>query len=244
MTRRWGDEETGSEHGVAPPVSTSPRPSVSPSPLHHSSLPLWLERATVACLFLFAMTAPHSIAGAQTAWLLAMLFWVARFMFRPRPKIYRTPVDPWLLGFFVLTFLTALTSYDPGVSVGKLRAASLFTIVYLAAENVRDAKVLRALALTLVASCALGTLHTFGVFAAGRGVKVKALAADSVLRAAGVEEGDTILSVDGAATNNPGDVERAIKTERPSVDKSFRWADGTKACTWDESAACVRVYRT
>jgi O-antigen ligase len=210
---------------------------------HHSSLSSWLERAAVACLFLFAAAAPHSIAGAQIAWLLGMLFWAARFLFRPRPKTWRTPVDPWLLGFFVLTFLTALTSYDPSVSIGKLRAASLFTIVYLAAENVRDARLLRALALTLVASCALGTLHTFGVFAAGRGVKVKALAADSVLRAAGVEEGDTILSVDGAPVNKPEDVERGIETERPSADKSFRWPDGTKACTWNEGAACVRVYR-
>src|SRR5947209_20261877 len=203
MTRRWGDEETGSEHGVAPPVSTSPRPSVSQSPLHHSSLPLWLERATVACLFLFAMAAPHSIAGAQTAWLLAMLFWVARFFVRPRPKIYRTPVDPWLLGFFVLTFLTALTSYDPEVSIGKLRAASLFTIVYVTAESVRDRRVLRALALTLVASCALGVVHTFGVFAKRRGVKLHALTADSPLRAAGSTAGDTIISVDGAEVRAP-----------------------------------------
>src|SRR2546423_14949062 len=104
---------------------------------HPSSLSSWLERAAVACLFLFAAAAPHSIAGAQIAWLLGMLFWVARFLFRPRPKTWRTPVDPWLLGFFVLTFLTALTSYDPGVSIGQLPAASLFTIVYLAAENVR-----------------------------------------------------------------------------------------------------------
>src|SRR5947209_14750301 len=188
---------------------------------HPSSLSSWLERATVACLFLFALAAPHSIAGAQTAWLLAMLFWVARFFVRPRPKIYRTPVDPWLLGFFVLTFLTALTSYDPEVSIGKLRAASLFTIVYVTAESVRDPKVLRALTLTLVASCALGLVHTFGVYAAGRGVKVRALAADSVLRAAGVEEGDTIQSVDGANVSRPDDIVRAITTERPSVEKVY-----------------------
>ncbi|HEX3560904.1 MAG TPA: O-antigen ligase family protein [Pyrinomonadaceae bacterium] len=204
---------------------------------------VWLERATVACLFLFAFAAPHSIAAAQTAWLLGLLFWVLRFCFRPRPKTYRTPVDAWLLGFFVLTFLTALTSYDPDVSIGKLRAASLFTIVYLAAENVRSPKVLRALALTLVASCALGLVHTFGVFALGRGVKVRALAADSPLRAAGVEEGDTIESVDGAPVNRPEEVEHAIETERPSLDKVYRWPDGSKACGWDERVACVRVYR-
>ncbi|MDQ3918467.1 MAG: O-antigen ligase family protein [Acidobacteriota bacterium] len=204
---------------------------------------MWLERSTLACLFLFALAAPHSIAGAQIAWLLGMLLWVARFLVRPRPKLWRTPVDPWLLGFFVLTFLTALTSYDPDVSIGKLRAASLFTIVYLAAENVRSPKVLRALTLTLVASCALGLVHTFGVFAVGRGVKVRQLAADSPLRAVGVEEGDTILSVDGANVNSPAEVERAIKTERPSTDKLYRWPDGTKACAWNEGEACVRVYR-
>jgi O-antigen ligase len=237
-------DELAADSGDMDSVSGQPRAARHSSLItHHSSLSLWLERAAVACLFLFAAAAPHSIAGAQIAWLLGMLFWVARFALRPRPKTWRTPVDPWLLGFFVLTFLTALTSYDPGVSIGKLRAASLFTIVYLAAENVRDAKLLRALALTLVASCALGTLHTFGVLAAGRGVKVKTLAAESPLRAAGVEEGDTILSVDGAPANRPEDVERAIKTERPSVDKSYRWADGTKACTWGEGASCVRVYR-
>src|SRR5829696_4268323 len=168
------------------------------SPGRLASLPTWLERATVACLFLYAAAAPHSIAGTQTAWLLAMLFWVARLCFRPRPALFRTPVDPWLFGFFVLTFLTALTSYNPEVSVGKLRAASLFTVVYVVAENVRSPRVLRALALTLVVSCALGLVHTFGVYARGRGVKLQSLAADSPLRAVGFIEGDTIISVDGA----------------------------------------------
>jgi O-antigen ligase len=175
--------------------------------------------------------------------MLAMLFWVARFAFRPRPKLYHTPVDPWLLGFFVLTFLTALTSYDPEVSIGKLRAASLFTIVYVTAENVRDTKVLRALVLTLVASCALGIVHTFGVFAVGHGVKVRALASESPLRSAGVKEGDTIISVDGADVSRPEQIERVVETERDSVDKTYRWPDGSRACAWDERAACVRVYR-
>jgi O-antigen ligase len=232
-------EDVESERDVVSSISSSLALPVSPS----SSIATWLERATVAFLFLFAVAAPHSIAVGQGAWMLAMLAWVVRFALRPRPCVYRTPVDAWLLGFFVLTFLTALTSYDPDVSIGKLRAASLFTIVYVTAENVRSPKVLRALALTLVASCALGTLHTFGVFAVGHGVKVRALAADSPLRAAGVEEGDTILSVDGAGVSRPADVERAITNERPSLDKMYRWPTGARACEWDERAACVRVYR-
>lgn len=201
------------------------------------------ERATVACLFLYAAAAPHSIALTQTAWLLGLTLWAFRFLLRPRPRLFRTPVDPWLLGFFVLTFLTALTSYEPDVSIGKLRAASLFTVVYLVAQNVPDRRTLRALVLVLVASCGLGLVHTFGAFALGRGVKVRALAADSPLRAAGVEEGDTILSVDGAPVGSPEEVERAILRERPSRVKEYRLPSGQRQCVWDERAACLFVYR-
>ena len=172
-----------------------------------------------------------------------MALWAARLLVRPRPELFRTPVDAWLLGFFVLTFLTALTSYDPDVSIGKLRAASLFTVVYVAAETVRSKRVLRALALTLVASCAVGLVHTFGAYARGRGVKIRALAADSPLRAVGFLEGDTILSVDGGDVRTPEDVVRGIETERPARERVYRFADGTVACRWDERSACVRVYR-
>jgi O-antigen ligase len=199
----------------------------------------------VACLFLYAAAAPHSIAATQTAWLLAMLCWVARLLVRPRPKLFRTPVDPWLLGFFVLTFLTALTSYNPEVSIGKLRAASLFTVVYVAAQNVRGPKLMRALTLTLVASCALGLVHTFGVYARGRGVKLREMTADSPLRAVGLAEGDTLFSVDGVEVSSPSEVVRAVESERADAprERALRHPDGTVACRWDARAACVRVYR-
>jgi O-antigen ligase len=237
-------DESAVENRDADSVNEQPEAAGHSSLItHHSSLSLWLERATVACLFIYAAAAPHSIAGTQTAWLLAILFWIARLLVRPRPRLFRTPVDAWLFGFFVLTFLTSLTSYDPEVSIGKLRAASLFTVVYVAAENVRSPKLVRALALTLVASCALGLVHTFAVYARGRGVKLRAMTADSPLRAAGFIEGDTILSVDGAEVRGPGDVVRAIETERPAREKVLRFPDGTAACRWDERQACVRVYR-
>src|SRR5688572_31824690 len=62
-----------------------------------------LDLAILGCLFAFAFAAPHSIAGGQTAWLVGMTLWVLRFIFRPRPKLHRTPVDYLLLGFFIIT---------------------------------------------------------------------------------------------------------------------------------------------
>ena len=88
---------------------------------------VWLERAITFWLFAFALAAPHSIAATQIAWAAGLLCWTARFLFRPRQRLSRTPVDYALFGFFILTFISSLLSYDQDVSIGKLRAASLFT---------------------------------------------------------------------------------------------------------------------
>ncbi|MDX6271559.1 MAG: hypothetical protein QOD28_2782 [Acidobacteriota bacterium] len=201
----------------------------------------WVERALAASLFLLAFCAPHSIAGTQIAWGLGLLAWLVRLALRPRPQLHRTPLDYALLGFFILTFISALTSYDPDVSIGKLRAASLFTIVYLVAENVTTRRAVRLLVFTLVASCMINVVYTFGQRAIGRGVKVSGLAADSPLRAAGVNEGDTLLRLDGAAFHSPDELTRLIttgKTNTPSAATSTVNATETAA-----SAARLLVYR-
>jgi O-antigen ligase len=190
-----------------------------------------IERVLVASLFLLAFCAPHSIAGTQIAWGIGLLAWLVRLTLRPRPQLHRTPIDYALLGFFILTFVSALASYDPDVSIGKLRAASLFTIVYLVAENVSTRRTLRLLAFTLIASCMINVVYTFGQRAVGRGVKVTRLAADSPLRAAGINEGDTLLRVDGAAfLRSPDELARALDA-------------GAAGATAPLAAARVLVYR-
>ena len=172
----------------------------------------WLDRLIILWLFVMALAAPHSIAATQSAWLLGMLCWTLRFALRPRPRVYRTPVDYALLGFFILTGLSAFLSYEPMVSIGKLRAASLFTIVYLVAENVPSRRVLRALALTLVASCSINVVYTLGQRIVGRGVKVENLSTASPLYIAGIREGDTLLEVEGRTLHNPDELFNALST--------------------------------
>jgi len=181
----------------------------------------WCETAVAACLFLFALSAPLSIAAAQTAWLLGMFLWLLRFAFYPPPRIYRTPLDYPLLGFFILTGLSAFFSYEPMVSTGKLRGASLFTIVYLFAENIPSRRVLRLLVITLLASFMVTVLYTAGQRVIGRGVKVHGVAAGSPLSAAimtegrntapqPIREGDTITEVDGTWVRNAEDLALAL----------------------------------
>jgi len=176
-----------------------------------------LDSAIVACLFLFAVAAPNSIAATQTAWLLGMAFWLLRFAFYPRPKIYRTPVDYFLFGFFILTGLSSFLSYEPMVSIGKLRAASLFTIVYLFAQNLSSRRVIRLLALTLIGACMINVAYTGAERLWGRGVKVYGLAEAGPLYKAGVRDGDTLLTADGVKLYEPQELVNELSTPEKKV---------------------------
>lgn len=135
-----------------------------------------------------------------------MLVWVVRLLVRPR--FYRTPIDCALLCFVLFTVISAFTSYAPMISIGKLRAVSLFTIIYLVAENVDSRRVLRLLVLTLVASCMVNIVFTMAERVVGRGIKIEGVGstgplADAIFHGAngqiakGIESGDILLEIDG-----------------------------------------------
>jgi O-antigen ligase len=188
----------------------------------------WLERAIVGCLFIIAVFAPHSIAVTQAAWLLGMVFWVARFAIYPRPQISRSPVDYVLVGFFILSGISSIFSYSPITSIGKMRAASLFTIVYLFSQNVRSLRVVRLLALTLIGSCMINVFLTAGQLAIGKGVKVEGIAPGSPLTKAvfrtksvtqptPIVNGDTIWEVDGSPIGTPEELAAALASGTPTA---------------------------
>lgn len=181
----------------------------------------WLERGIVGCLFLIAVFAPHSIAVTQGAWLLGIVLWLARFAIYPRPKLFRSPVDYALLAFFVLSGVSSVFSYSPIVSIGKMRAASLFTIVYLVSQNARSLRLVRLLALALIGSCMINVFLTAGQLAIGKGVKVEGVMPGSPLTKAifrtrtvtqptPVISGDTIWDVDGNKVGTPEDLALAL----------------------------------
>ena len=183
---------------------------------------LWLERAILGALFLFVVFAPNSIAFTQSAWFAGLLFWTLRFAVWPRPRLNRTPLDYVLFGFFLLTALSSFLSYEPIVSIGKLRQAALFTIVYLFAENLRSTSFLRILVSVLIAASTVNVLYTFGQYAFGRGVKVYGVSSHSPLtmaqlvtrrnsQAMPVLSGDTLERVDGRKLRNAEQLVSALE---------------------------------
>ncbi|MEP6570024.1 MAG: O-antigen ligase family protein [Acidobacteriota bacterium] len=169
-----------------------------------------LDAVTVAFLFVFAAAAPNSIAATQSAWLIGLTLWLVRFAFHPRPKLFRTPIDYFVLGFFILTGVSSFLSYEPMVSIGKLRAASLFTIIYLFVESVPSLRIARLLALTLISACMVNVFYTAGERLLGRAVKVHGVSAHSPLYQAGIRDEDTLLEVDGLKLRDPQDLVNAL----------------------------------
>jgi hypothetical protein len=185
-----------------------------------------ISKGIIACLFLIALFAPHSIALTQGAWLLGMALWVARFAFYPRPQLFRSPIDYLLIGFFILSGISGVFSYNPVMSIGKMRAASLFTIVYLVAQNVPSLRVVRLLALVLIGSCMLNVLLTAGQLALGRGVKVQGVSAGSplakavfrtraVMKPTPISDGDIVWEVDGQRVDTPDELAAALAAGPP-----------------------------
>jgi hypothetical protein len=183
-----------------------------------------VDGAIVAFLFLFAAAAPNSIAITQSAWLIGMALWLVRFAFQPRPKLHRTPIDYLILGFFILTGLSSILSYEPLVSIGKLRAASLFTIIYLFAENVPSLRVARLLALTLISACMVNVFYTAGERLLGRAVKVHGVSETSPLYKAGIRDGDTLLEVDKQKLSDPQELVIALSKpdKKPAAVLTYR----------------------
>lgn len=183
-----------------------------------------LDSAIVAFLFLFAAAAPNSIAATQSAWLIGMVLWLARFAVRPRSRLHKTPIDYFVLGFFILTGVSSFLSYEPMVSIGKLRAASLFTIIYLFAENVPSLRVARFLALTLICACMVNVLYTAGERLLGRAVKVHGISENSPLYKAGIRDGDTLLEVDKQKLSDPQELVNALlrPEKKPAAVLTYR----------------------
>ncbi len=180
-----------------------------------------IEPGIIASLFLIALFAPHSIAATQTAWLVGMALWLLRFAFFPRPALFRSPVDYVLLGFFVLSGISGVFSYNPIMSIGKMRAASLFTIVYLVSQNVPSLRTVRWLAFALIGSCMINVLWTAGQLGLGRGVKVQGVSAESPLAKAvfrtravngptPIKDGDIVWQVDGQRVDSPDELAAAL----------------------------------
>jgi hypothetical protein len=177
----------------------------------------WLELIAFVFLILMLVSAPHSIAATQTAWITGMFIWIVRLFFRPRVKLKFGPLDFALSGFFVWSVISSLASYEPATSIDKLRGTALFLIVYFVIYNLRNLRAVYFAAFMLIFSCMVNVLLTPVQRLMGRGVEIHGVRPESPLAKALLREGDTLLTADGIKFYSPE--EFAARIEQNVVTK-------------------------
>ncbi len=190
------------------------RDGVRPSHVGRSRALAILDHGILASLVLFVLVAPHSIAATQGAFLLGLVLWIIRVVIRRsldyRPMVLELPI----LGFVWLSLLAAIFSYEPALSLLKVRSVGLFLIVFLIAQNLPNQEWGKRLALLLVLSCMVNVGYVFWQKAVGRGLRLLEISEESPLRHAGVGPGDVLLQVEGRIVRSPEEVAAAVAPKR------------------------------
>jgi hypothetical protein len=182
----------------------------------------WLERIAFVFLILMLVSAPHSIAATQTAWITGMFVWVVRLFFKPRLKLKFGAFDFALWGFFAWSVLSSVASYEPATSIDKLRGTALFLIFYFVIYNLRNLRAVYFAAFMLIFSCMVNVLVTPVQRLMGRGVEIHGLRPDSPLAKVLLWEGDTLLTADGVKLYSPEEFVARIEQNEVTKIKAYR----------------------
>jgi len=210
----------------------------------------WLERIAFVFLVLMVLSAPHSIAASQTAWLLGTATWLVRLFINPRPRLIRTPLDAALWTFFGWTVVSSIFSYAPDISIDKLRGVLLFLIFYFVLNNLRNVRAVKFLAFALIFSCMASVVWAPLERIYGRGVELYGAAAESIFakgvyfdqdtylsakgknlqrldtfaehKAPALLDGDTIVEVEGRKIRTPDELVREIEKNEVTYLECFR----------------------
>jgi hypothetical protein len=201
------------QHDPATGADAAPAP-IAPSPA------LRLAEATAfAGLLLYAVFAPHSIAGAWIALSISILGWLARTLVARRANFPRTPLDLPLWLFYAWSVVSAFLSAEPRISLLKLISVSAFLIFYLVRMLARTRRTAVAVAALMIASGAAGALWSAFEVARGRGVVIEEMTPESPLHAPslGVAAGDSIWRINGRRVNSVAEIDGLLKDAPPGA---------------------------
>ena len=185
-------------------------------------LALWLDRAIFILLILTFVSAPHSIAATQIAWLTGMFLWFIRLAVKPRRRFDVGILDVALWAFFIWSAITSVFSYAPDISVDKLRGVAVFLIFYFAYHNLRSLRAVFFVTFALIASCMVNVAWTPVQRLIGRGVEIHGLSPESPLAKVGLWDGDTLLQANGRKLRTPEDLASALAASETVKVKFYR----------------------
>ena len=159
---------------------------------------------------LYAVFAPHSIAGAEIALGITGLGWLLRTLATGSLGLRRTKLDLPIWLFAAFTIASSLLSEEPRISIAKLQSVCVLFLFYITQALVTRRTAIILVCVMIVSGIA-GTLFSVFDLARGRGVIVETIKNDSPLRQVHVETGDAIWRVNGKRVYSTADIDAALK---------------------------------
>jgi O-antigen ligase len=169
-----------------------------------------LERIAFLFLLLMVVTAPHSIAASQSSWLIGLLATALRFAVSPRPTFKFGALHVALITMFLWAVVSSVFSYEPAISLDKLRSVGLFMVFFFAYLNIRSLRAVKLIVFLLIFSCMFNVVWSLADRAIGHGIQVFGVAPDGPLGKAGVVDGDALLTVNGQKVRSAEDIAKLL----------------------------------
>jgi O-antigen ligase len=168
------------------------------------------ERLALSGFILYAIFAPHSIAGAEIGLLLVAVGWLVRTIQRRQTGIRRSTLDLPILLFAAWTVLSAVFSAEPRVSLAKLQSVCVLFLCYLA-RAIITRRVAVLLVVLMIASGAAGALWSVIEIARGRGIVIAELSPESPFSTLQLGAGDAIWRVNAQRISSVAEIDEAIR---------------------------------
>jgi hypothetical protein len=174
------------------------------------------QKIAIAGFLLYAVFAPHSIAGAEIALAIAAVGWLIRTVATRKPGFRRTQFDLPILLFLLWTIASSFLSQEPRISIAKLQSVWVLFLFYLA-QAILTRRIAIIVVCLMILSGVAGTIYSIYDLARGRGVIVESIANDSPFQKLQLAPGDAIWRVDGHRVYTPAAIDERIRRSSPGT---------------------------
>jgi O-antigen ligase len=168
------------------------------------------ERVALSGFVLYAIFAPHSIAGAEIALALVGLGWLMRLFITRRTFIKRSALDFPILLFLGWTILSAVFSSEPRISLAKLQSIAVVLLFYLT-QSILTRRTSVLIAVLMIASGVAGVAGSVFDLVRGRGVMIEELSTESPFHELQMGTGDAVWRVEGRRISSVEEIDEAIR---------------------------------
>ncbi|HKQ99690.1 MAG TPA: O-antigen ligase family protein [Pyrinomonadaceae bacterium] len=168
------------------------------------------EGMALAGFALYAIFAPHSIAGAELSLILVGAGWLLRLLATGKTGLRRTPLDLPILLFLGWTVLSSFLSAEPRISLPKLQSVLVFLLFYFT-QALLSRRAAVFIAALMITSGVAGVLESAFDLVRGRGVMIEELSPESPFHEFQIGAGDAVWRVRGARIRSVEEIDEAIR---------------------------------